>query len=647
MKDTDPMIGDLFRALKPILGARVDQWWLQYELGDQKEKAAIREVVFISARKYLGIAPGDEKIRLEPPSAALIGGGEYTIGNVLYPGIAPYPATLQRKDLLRHVFILAQSGGGKSTFIIMLAKQVLRDSIPVIWADFKRNYRSLLADEAGKNVVVITVGRETAPLRLNMLQPPAGVASTEWIEVLADLISSSYLLMAGARNVMKAALRGAVDVRRDRATLRDALGIVTAQLVMARSGSRRYGWLESTHRSLEELTNGALGDALNATGQMTFEGLLTLSIVFELQSLGDDQKRCFCLYLLQGVLLLRKHQDDSREQLRSVLCFDEIQNLAPREQWGQLSVPSRLAREVREYGTALISASQGADIADSIIANSATTIVLRATWPKDVEIAGKLLQVEPKWISKIPLGQGIARLPGTSSFLFGFPAQPVKNVHVPDAVVAERYHAIFGNTAPASEVVAPIMLREKEVTLLLDIAAHPISTVTERYSRLSWNPNTGNTIKDSILHQGLADFETIDVGRTRMKILTLTPAGEESVIANGGTIRQRGVAGLEHEFWRARLRERCENRGYTVTEEFHLGERRRADLCATRNGRTILLEIETGKSNVAENIKKATGHTLVLFFTTNHARDATRDTIPDGILVLTPDTISELHTLLT
>src|SRR5262249_42623672 len=135
--------------------------------------------------------------------------------------------------------------------------------------------------------------------------------------------------------------------------------------------------------------------------------LLSVPVVFELQGLGDDQKRCVCLYFLQSVLLLRKHQRDEREVLRHVLVFDEAHNVFPKEQWGELGVPSRLAREVREYGEAIISATQQADVADSLIANSGTKIILRTDYPKDTELCSRLLQVDAKWITKIPMGAAI------------------------------------------------------------------------------------------------------------------------------------------------------------------------------------------------------------------------------------------------
>src|SRR3989442_4382838 len=47
-------------------------------------------------------------------------------------------------------------------------------------------------------------------------------------------------------------------------------------------------------------------------------------------------------------LFRSKHQTDEREVLRHVLVFDEAHNVFPKDQWGQLGVPSKLAREVRE-----------------------------------------------------------------------------------------------------------------------------------------------------------------------------------------------------------------------------------------------------------------------------------------------------------
>jgi hypothetical protein len=467
------------------------------------------------------------------------------------------------------------------------------------------------------------------------------VAFDEWAQALSDVIGNAYLLMQGAGNVLKEALAQAVREHGGEATLADAHQLVTLELRTLRPGSRRYGWLESTERSLDELSKAGFGTSLNHPGGISLASFLDRAVVFELQGLGDDQKRFFCLYILQYLLLFRKNEAAAREVFRHVLVFDESHNVFPRDNHGEHSVPSRLAREVREYGEAIIAATQQTDVSESLIANSGTKIILRTDYPRDVDFASKLLQVKPEWLSKLPLGTGIARLPTRfyQPFVFTFAEQPQKNAPVEDGAVAIRWAGsdLLRAAIPDHRTTPVVGDRERE--LVLDIARHPISMVTDRYQRLGWNRNTGNQIKNAVLHQKLAEFLTVELRPGRVMLLTLTPAGEELVHAAGETVTRSGRAGMEHEFWRQRLKERCERRRYQVTEEYHLGDGKRVDLMAQKGERRFLIEIETGKSDVHANVAKctATGATTIVFFTA-----ATQD-LPEGVVVLTPETIDELN----
>lgn len=271
--------------------------------------------------------------------------------------------------------------------------------------------------------------------------------------------------MSGTSNILT---RRAIANKGDPATLRDALEIVASDLARSRQGSRRYGWLESTHRSLEELAPGTLGESLNASNPLSLHELLAVPVVFELEGLGEDQQRFCSLYLLQSILFLRKHETVQREILRYVLVFDEAHNIFHKDQWGELSLPSKLAREVREYGEALVSATQQADVADSLVANSGTKIVLRCDYPKDVDFTSKLLQVEARWVSKIPLGHGIARLATRyyQSFLFTFSEQRLKNTLISEDRVRERY------TQWATSLVSKRARHDPELRLALRELEH-------------------------------------------------------------------------------------------------------------------------------------------------------------------------------
>lgn len=628
------MIYDLFRRLKPLFPGEIDRLWIEHELADPERQAEIRELLTILAIKHLGMMIGEERLILEAPPGELIGRGAFTIGTIVYPGIAPYPVRVGRDELLRHMFILGPTGTGKSTLLLGLLTQLL-PVVPVMIFDFKRNYRCLLARH---HVVVFTVGRATAPLRLNALRPPPGVVFEEWAGALADIIGTSYLLLQGARNVLANALLEARRQRGEQATLRDAHDLITTTLHITRSGSRRYGWLESTARTLDELTKAGFGDALNDPHGTPIEDLLEHSVVFELHGFADDQKRAFCLLLLQAVLLIRKNAMRQRERLQHVLVFDEAHNVFPREKFGEQSVPARLAREVREYGEALIAATQQADVSESLIANSGFKIILRCDYPKDVTFASQLLQIEPKWLPRLTLGTGIARFPVRYylPLLFTFPEQPIKSVVVGDGVV--RKHWLASTLARLHTSAQPMTPREH--ALLTDVATTPISTITNRYERLGWNYKTGNTIKDSVISKGLATFHTVGTPTGQVKILSLTDHARGHLERQGISVtRPRG--GPTHEYWKHVIAERLRTQGYTVTLEYAIGDGKRVDLHAIAGDRTMLVEVETGRSDIIANATKCTrlAGTVWFVFTDARVRDehatALRAILPAARLITT------------
>jgi hypothetical protein len=633
------MLPDLFRRLKPLYGATMDYLWLEYQTADPKRRREIEELLLFVAVRRLGTRLGQERIVLDPPPKALVSRGAYTLGTVLYPGIEAYPLRVEKNDFLRHMFVLGPTGTGKSTFLLGLVLQLLADDVPCWIVDFKRNYRCLLGASAGREVVVYTVGRNLAPLRINCLRAPPGVLIAEWIEALADVMSAAYLLMQGARNILKDVFARVCDAHGPDATLLHAYRYLREDLRQTRLGSRRHGWMESAARTLEELSTGGFGMTLNAKDAVVFADLLDTFVVFEAQSLGDDQKRFFCLYALQYVLLLRKHGDARREALQHVLVFDESHHVFPKDQFGELSVPSRLAREVREYGEAIIAASQQTDVSDSLIANAGFKIVLRCDFPRDVDFASKMLQVDPHWVTKLPMGQAMVRIPIRyyQAFLLAFPQQPLKNVLVTDDQVAARHAEQGTRNQPRSSGVSS----DKEELLLRDIALHPISGISERYARLTWNPKTGLAVTRRLLARRLVVFEEVSTATARIKILTLTIDGRAHLHDRGAVLPPRPKGGIAHEYWRHVLTQRLRRKGYTVHAEHAVGEGRAVDLYARKDTTAIYIEIETGESDIPSNIAKcrALAGTVLFFFTSRPL--CAMHPVPGRFLALTPEDLQD------
>ena len=65
--------------------------------------------------------------------------------------------------------------------------------------------------------------------------------------------------------------------------------------------------------------------------------------------------------------------------------------------------------------------------------------------------------------------------------------------------------------------------------------------------------------------------------------------------------------GMQHQYWKEKLAQRLRECGYVVQEEHPIGGGRTVDLVASKEGRRIAFEVETGKSNVVANVEKVIG----------------------------------------
>jgi len=66
----------------------------------------------------------------------------------------------------------------------------------------------------------------------------------------------------------------------------------------------------------------------------------------------------------------------------------------------------------------------------------------------------------------------------------------------------------------------------------------------------------------------------------------------------------QGRGGIEHNYWVNKIKENLEARGYKVKRETKISPDQFVDLVAERNGEEIVIEVETGKSDLLRNLKK-------------------------------------------
>jgi hypothetical protein len=126
--------------------------------------------------------------------------------------------------------------------------------------------------------------------------------------------------------------------------------------------------------------------------------------------------------------------------------------------------------------------------------------------------------------------------------------------------------------------------------------------VVDRYSRLGLSARKGNEVQRVLIERGLVESASISLHGGTAKILALTEEGRQALgLPNAASNRNGGPV---HTYWKRRLAEHLRARGYEVTDEYPIGGGKTIDLVATRDGKRIAFEIETGHSDGAANVTK-------------------------------------------
>jgi len=138
--------------------------------------------------------------------------------------------------------------------------------------------------------------------------------------------------------------------------------------------------------------------------------------------------------------------------------------------------------------------------------------------------------------------------------------------------------------------------------LLRDIWLYADCGITERYCRIGFSFRQGIKVQKSLLKRNLIFINFAHSGKQRIKLLSLSERGRKALgIDQGRTDRYGGAV---HRYWVKQIAEHLKAKGYEVTKEYPLGSGRTIDILARKNNRKIAFEIETGKSDILNNIRK-------------------------------------------
>lgn len=150
-------------------------------------------------------------------------------------------------------------------------------------------------------------------------------------------------------------------------------------------------------------------------------------------------------------------------------------------------------------------------------------------------------------------------------------------------------------------------LGRETVRFLADVAAHPLSTTVSRYQRLHFSRRRGNAIRTDLHTAGLIEAVAIATRSGQVVLYQLTDAGRNTCQRLGIDPGPLPRASLEHTYWVGQLAEHFAARGYEVTKEHAIPEGGSVDVVAKNDTARVAIEVETGKSDIAANLRKLRG----------------------------------------
>lgn len=598
----------LLQRLKPLYSstdqAKLDQLWILFQASDWERKKEIEETVSKIAARH-GLDTVDEKIVLPPPADNHA--GDISIGKVTYLGKQLYDYKIKLSELTRHAGIFGSTGTGKTTLARHIVRSLMAKGIPFVIFDWESSYRGLIKDFP--DIKLYTIGKDTAPFRFNFFKVPPGIDYKEYVKNVIEVFNKAYVGGVGSDTILKRVFDAAYAVNR-----LPTLAEVKAVLDSAMKGKhnmrgREMLWKQSALRMIEFMLYGQTGDMYNVENTQDMESLFGQPVIFELGGLANsNDKRFFTEILTLWYTLNLEHRGIEDEHLKHVLLFEEFHNIV--ENSKKEDFIHRAFRQLRKYGTGLIALDQTpSQIPNSIFENMGTKITFSLDHVANVKaIAGAMFMEKEQaaYIGLLKTGEAIVRSKQRHPLPFlvtvPFDGNPA---HVPDEAV-NRHMAPFCMLSASSSVAedpCPALHippgyeytpTAGELILLQAISREPFLGTDERYKRLGLSARQGTKLKNALMDHGYLQPVNID----RKVLFELPQKARDFLKLKKIPVPPQARGGIEHNYWLEQIKMHFTQKG-----DFPFKEKDDIDLVVEGFDYTILIQVETGKSNIKKNIE--------------------------------------------
>ncbi len=599
-------IDKLLQKLEPLIPERVERWHRARDFADPEVKGLLEKEILSVAYKLLGDFRRKVLLSLPPEKKAK---GSIHLGTIIYEK-EKWPFGISQAELLRNMGIFGMSGSGKTNTAFHIFKQLVEKRIPVLFWDWKRTTRHLIPNLRGK-ISIYTPGRKLSPFPFNPFIVPPDLEPSVYVNRLVDVMAEAYTLGDGSRSVLQKAISSCYRVANHSPSAADIL----AEVEKSPGAGRVGGWKISARRALESLEFSDMTARDRAAQQEFTTALLNDVTIVELDALAQGAKK-FLIPMMCLWLYYVRLASPTREQLKLVIFVEEAHHVLYRqEQRAKETVMNMLLRQCRELGIGIIVIDQHPHlISSAALGNTYTTLCLNQRDPTDINRAAGLSLVEEsekKWFSMLPVGRAIVKLQDRwrRPFLVQLPLVPVRKGLVTDELLEGFVKgsltarglrcAVDRKFGRMPHSLTDEALDQDALNVVDDVLKYQDDSLRVRYKRLRLSVDKGTRLKSHLVENGVLEEQDVKVGRTRKVLLRVTPAARAKL----GLDKHAGRGSIAHEYWKRFYAAFFRENSYQVELETPRNGGR-VDVAGRKDGKSIAIEIETGKSDVVWNVKQ-------------------------------------------
>ena len=597
---------------------------------DQRKKTKARNKLDAITGVYRPLILNSESpVFATPPVDKML--GEIKLGRTVVGdyGLGPdfrIPLSL----LSRNVAIFGITGAAKTTLLYSLIDSLMairqqnpNDTLGILFVDAKKDARPLF--KRYEDFLVVPIEE----LRFNPLRPPAGMDVKRYWQFLAEALGFTFkVYLAGVNYILEFLDMLYEDWQRTGKfpTFHDLYRLMVTTHETAPKRVDYYSVMYNRIRTLISV----LGETLSVDRPFPVE-LLSKPFAIELYGLRAADQETLISIVLGFVYCLHLHSDIRGEgHPRLVIICDEAQRI-----WGTYISESEVASEMPGQHVLNLLPAQARDLALSLVFATNTPHALASVIHSNtvLKISGNVSGIDVRVVreamgldeeqayalQRLKRGEWLVRMSDIYSEPFMMVTEPPScpiDRNVSNSDVLERLRKVLpqleaklpASPKPASRDTTSTLpqISEDATALLLDTNHHPFRGITRRIAALGLSGRRGELAKAELVSKNFVAEVEVQLGiRRPTKFLMPTENGLRLLEAMRESIQlwhHIGRVSFEHRLYQVLINYAVRQNGYKTRIEHNLGEGRRLDLYATKDGRKIGFEVMLTESNDYTNL---------------------------------------------